>query len=305
MGGFDEFSKKPTQQKTTIPSKLVTLILVISTNILTLLLFSDRSIDLKWFPSTPKTNLWASNALLQKLNSTEAQLTAAQAQASDLHRRLLTSNSLLETLLTELGRAHGEKSEPGDLDRWLGEIDGELKLAIGPHKLPLGFTSNIGSNKIYAPLGSGCLKYQDELAQYMNYKAGAQCPSDDVFAQRLMLKGCEPLPPPRCNPKSPKNYGGPRSVPESFWRVPPDTSISWDRTRVKLHVLGKAAVTRRVAYDCKDCFDLGAAEKPVGWCRRNSVSYGIDGRSGGWRPPGTIRIGLDNRRRVRDLRGAK
>ncbi|CAN1259611.1 Probable methyltransferase At1g29790 [Linum perenne] len=35
----------------------------------------------------------------------------------------------------------------------------------------------------------------------MTYDVGGTCPSDDVFAQRLMLKGCEPLPRRRCHPR--------------------------------------------------------------------------------------------------------
>lgn len=64
----------------------------------------------------------------------------------------------------------------------------EVKLAVGPHKLPFGYSPRIGSDEMIAPVGAGCLKFHDELLKYMTYDIGGECPVDDVFAQRLMLK---------------------------------------------------------------------------------------------------------------------
>ena len=97
-------------------------------------LFSGSSGKLSQY--APHVHLWDSDALLHKLNSTQAQLTLAQTQVSDPLRRLVTSNSILETTLSELGRAHGGKSRSDDLEGWRDELSGELKLAVGPHKLP-------------------------------------------------------------------------------------------------------------------------------------------------------------------------
>ena len=44
------------------------------------------------------------------------------------------------------------------------------------------------------PVGATYLNFHEELKQYMDYETRGECPVDDVFAQRLMLKGYEPLP---------------------------------------------------------------------------------------------------------------
>ncbi|CAD5164687.1 unnamed protein product [Musa acuminata subsp. malaccensis] len=114
------------------------------------------------------------------------------------------------------------------MDGWPDELPREMKLVVGPHKLPLGYNRNLGTDKLFQPLGSACRRFREELAGYMTYEVGGECPSDEVFAQRLMLKGCEPLPRRRCHPKSPKGYVEPAPLPESLWATPPDTSVVID-----------------------------------------------------------------------------
>ncbi|MCI66323.1 hypothetical protein A2U01_0087581, partial [Trifolium medium] len=72
-------------------------------------------------------------------------------------------------------------------------ISDELSIALGPHKLPFGYSPKIGAGEIHMPVGEACLKFREELKQYMTYEIGGECPVDDVLAQGLMLKGCEPL----------------------------------------------------------------------------------------------------------------
>lgn len=238
-------------------------------------------------------SLWDSQSILRELNTTQAKLGHTETQLATIQRRLTTSNSLLETLLAELGEARRSSaaSSPPE-DGWQGELSGELKLAVGPHKLPLGFNPNIDSDEILLPLGAACRRHQDQLERYMAYKPGGECPSDDVFAQRLMLKGCEPLPRRRCHPKSPKGFVEPAPWPESLWSTPADTSVVWDPYTCKDY---KCLVGRNKAkgsYDCKDCFDLGGREK-VRWTGDfGELDYGIDTVLK-LRKKGTIRIGLD------------
>ncbi|KAG0499819.1 hypothetical protein HPP92_004085 [Vanilla planifolia] len=208
------------QQQSTIRSKLKILLLLVSSNLLTFFLFSPNSLRIPWSDRVPRIHLWDSEALLRELNSTQVHLAQTQSDLSDLQRRLLTSNSLLETLLTELGRIHGDSSSSSSSDSdWQESLSGELKLAVGPHKLPLGFTSQLGSDELFPSLGSTCRRFPDELAQYMSYPVGGECPVDDVFAQILMLKGCEPLPRRRCHPKTPTNFV-PLPLPASLWSIP-------------------------------------------------------------------------------------
>lgn len=85
----------------------------------------------------------------------------------------------------------------------LGSESEELKLAVGPHKLPLGFSKSqsqrLGiSDEMQMAVGAACLslslRLQEELNQFMAYEIGGECPLDDVFAETLMLQGCHPLP---------------------------------------------------------------------------------------------------------------
>lgn len=275
------------KQQSAIRSKLKILVLVISTNVLAIYLFSGTSSEY-----APRIHLWDSQALLQELNWTRHKLSATQTQLADLHRRLSTSNSLLETLLNELGKAHGDKTPSDDLDGWQNELSREIKLAVGPHKLPLGSTPNLGTHELYPTLGSPCRRFQAELTEYMSYEVGKECPSDDIFAQRLMLKGCEPLPRRRCHPKSPTGFAEPTPLPASLWTIPPDTSIVWDAYSCRNYSCLVNRGRAKGSYDCKDCFDLNGREK-VRWLEDNgNLDFGIDGVLG-TKPPGTIRIGLD------------
>nr|XP_010930345.1 uncharacterized protein LOC105051544 [Elaeis guineensis] len=285
---IEDHPKRPGQQQSSATrSKLMILLLVILTNMLSIYLFSGLSLE-----NAPRITLWDSKALLQVLDSTRHKLSASEAQLAELHRRLSTSNSLLETLLDELGKAHGDKTPSQNLDGWQNELSRELKLAVGPHKLPRGFTPLLGTRELYPTLGSPCRRFQADLTDYMSYEVGKECPSDDIFAQRLMLKGCEPLPRRRCHPKSPAGYVEPTPFPTSLWTIPPDTSIVWDAYSCKNYTCLVNRGKAKGSYDCKDCFNLNGREK-VRWEYDNgNLDFGIDSVLG-TKPPGTIRIGLD------------
>ncbi|KAK1276583.1 hypothetical protein QJS04_geneDACA016787 [Acorus gramineus] len=285
----------------TSPSKsmLKVLLLIVCTNILTVFLLSSpshSSLNLFSSLSTPTPNLTTTTSLLHDLNSTLHLLSAAQSQISSLSRRLKVSNSLSESLLVELGRFNlannNNPSEPDPNSGWRDELFGELKLAVGPHDLPLGHSPNIGSDKLYPQLGHACLHHQEDLIQYMTYDIGGGCPSDELFAQRLMLKGCEPLPRRRCHPKSPKGFIDPAPHPENLWSIPPDTSVVWDAYTCKNYSCLVNRARAPGSYDCKDCFDIRAgARERARWLRDDgALDYGIDEVL---RAAGTVRVGLD------------
>ncbi|WOL04467.1 hypothetical protein Cni_G13188 [Canna indica] len=292
MGSRDEYYPRKMNHahgQSPARSKLKILLLLVSTNLLTFYLYSSSS-SLKWM--APAVHLWDSSALLRELNATQRKLAESQAQVALLNDRLATTNSLLETLATDLGQARRDEAgaEQG-LEAWTQELTGELKLAVGPHKLPLGYNSNLGTGELYPTLGTACRRYQEELTQYMTYEVGGECPSDEVFSQRLMLKGCEPLPRRRCHPKSPAGYVEPRPFPESLWATPADTSITWDAYSCKSYGCLVDRAKAKGSYDCKDCFDLGGREKHR-WLRGNGrLDYGIDEVLAMKR--GSVRIGLD------------
>ncbi|KAJ4757929.1 S-adenosyl-L-methionine-dependent methyltransferases superfamily protein [Rhynchospora pubera] len=126
----------------------------------------------------------------------------------------------------------------------------------------------------------------------MTYEIGGECPSDAALAQKLMLRGCEPLPRRRCHSKSPPWYIDPIPLPESLWQIPPDTNVVWDDYTCKNY----SCLVRRGewpgSYDCKDCFNLDGREKTRWLHDDGGINFSID-QVLKLVPPGMIRIGLD------------
>ncbi|KAJ8754877.1 hypothetical protein K2173_015389 [Erythroxylum novogranatense] len=292
----DDYQRK---QQPRTKYRLKMLLLLVLTNLLTIYIFTGPSLNLssKSLPFVLEASL-----LHYQLNSTKHQLAASHSLISELYQKLNTTNILLQALLIELSaREYDNKASDSSSKELMVKLNyhnidlalsSELTRAIGPHKLPLGYSPRMGSDELYPPVGAGCLRYQEELTQYMRYEIGGECPVDDVFAQRLMLKGCEPLPRRRCRPKSPVKYVEPTPLPQSLWTTPSDNSIIWDPYTCKNY---QCLIDRRKKsgyYDCKDCFDLQGREK-VRWLFDNGgLDYSID-EVLNTKPPGTIRIGLD------------
>lgn len=297
MGSAAEDHPKSQRQGSSSSSrkcKLKMILLVILTNLLTIFIFSGPSFNLKYLSAYTHHlpyPLPDSTFLSNQLKSTATQLEASRSLIAELHARLNSTNLLVQALLVELARQQEQKDDQ-PLNDFIKIDNDELVRAIGPHKLPLGHSPRTGSDEIYPSVGAGCLRFQEELSRYMKYDIGGECPVDDVFAQRLMLKGCEPLPRRRCLPKSPPNYKEPAPFPESLWKVPSDSSIIWDPYTCKSY---QCLIDRRKApgfYDCKDCFDLEGREKSRWVVDNGGLDYAIDGVLTA-KPRGTIRIGLD------------
>ncbi|XP_047317687.1 probable methyltransferase At1g29790 [Impatiens glandulifera] len=275
----DHFQKKHHDPFKTKYMLIKFLLIIISTNLLTIYIFTGLL--------SPAASAADSTILLllRELNHTQTELSVTRSQADNLNLQLQTTNKLVETLVAEL--IHFQQTPDSNSD----DISEEVQLATGPHKLPLGINSRTGIDSMYPSVGGACWKFPDELAQYMNYKVGGECPTDDVFAQKLQMKGCEPLPRRRCRSKSPIGYTDPKPLPDSLWSTPSDTSIVWDPYTCKSY---KCLIDRKHApgfYDCKDCFDLNFREKSR-WILDKSLDYGMDNVIA-MRPKGTIRIGLD------------
>jgi hypothetical protein len=270
--------KKPSHQNTAVKSKIKVLILLVLTNSLSIFLCSGygSAFGVKFWQYTPSIHVWDSEKLIIELNATRVRLSDSQSQLLALRSQLSTANSLLETLIADTTRLDpGLKNKPTGM--WAREPSEELKLAMGPHKLPLGFTPNIGSDELYPTLGQACHKFQDEVEQYLDYTVGGECPSDEVFAQRLMLKGCEPLPRRRCKPRTPAGYVEPHPYPKSQWSIPPDTSITWDAYTCKSYSCLIDRGNHPGSYDCKDCFNLFGREKDRWMHETSELDYSIDG----------------------------
>lgn len=292
MGSKDEDHPKKKLYQLSIQTKLrlKILLLIVLTNLVTIYIFSGPLQPISKYTQSLSIPLWDSTSLLHQLNSTQHELAGSHSQISDLRRKLATTTSLIESLLVELtSLRESEKTTQGT--EFLNLSD-EAKLAIGPHKLPLGFSPRSGSDNVHPPVGGGCLKFPQELTQYMTYDIGKECPVDDVFAQKLILKGCEPLPRRRCHPKSPLGYVDPARIPQSLWTIPHDKSIIWDPYTCKNY---KCLVDRQKSpgyYDCKDCFNLKGRERSRWLIDNGGLDYGMD-QVLGTKPAGSIRIGLD------------
>ncbi|KAL6652669.1 hypothetical protein ACP70R_011594 [Stipagrostis hirtigluma subsp. patula] len=274
-------------------AKLKILLVVIATNLVSVYLFSGASLSFHLPASAPRIHLWDSAALLRDLNATRAALAESRAELAALRAQCNTSSLLLESVLAGLGAVHGDAPATQDFNGWPEEPAGELKLAIEPHRLPLGFNVNFGTDELFPGLGFACRNFQEELTQYMTYNVSGECPDDDAFALQLMLKGCEPLPRRRCRPRSPARYAQPAPLPGSLWSIPPDTTVRWSPYTCKNYTcLVNRGRARGGSYFCKDCFDLEGKERRRWLADNGGPGFSIDGvlRS---RPPGTVRLGLD------------
>ncbi|KAK7331221.1 hypothetical protein VNO77_25439 [Canavalia gladiata] len=278
--------------------KLKSVMLVLFTNLVTIYIFTGPFSFLYHSSLSPRET----NSILQELNSTKAQLAATQSLLFELQHRLNSTNLLVQALLIDLIRQQDKQSNNADQNQVTMKLgnDGsttivtsnELTLALGPHKLPFGYSPRIGAGEIHTPVGAACLKFQEELNQYMTYDIGGECPIDDVLAQRLMLKGCEPLPRRRCHPKPPTNYAEPTPLPESLWTTPPDTNIVWDAYTCKSYQCLIERKNKPGSYDCKSCFDLQGEEKSKWIFDDGGLDFGID-QVLATKAAGTIRTGLD------------
>lgn len=103
-----------------------------------------------------------------------------------------------------------------------------------------------------ASVGHSCEKSVDLLSQYMNYKVNGPCPDDWSLAQKLILRGCEPLPRRRCFAKSIPKIGL-YSFPISLWKNVSDRIMNWSGLGCKnLQCL----IGKKLNRDCVGCFDL-------------------------------------------------
>ncbi|KVI07805.1 uncharacterized protein LOC112525328 [Cynara cardunculus var. scolymus] len=77
-------------------------------------------------------------------------------------------------------------------------IPKELKSFLNRHQLPLGKDSKTGITEMVSSVGHSCVKSIDLLSEFMNYNINGVCPDDWNLSQKLILRGCEPLPRRRC-----------------------------------------------------------------------------------------------------------
>ncbi|CAK7346242.1 unnamed protein product [Dovyalis caffra] len=167
-------------------------------------------------------------------------------------------------------------------------IASELKLFLQHHQLPLGKDSRTGITEMVASVGHSCEKSADLLSQYMAYKVSGPCPDDWSLGQKLILRGCEPLPRRRCFAKSVPKLGLYR-FPDSLWKPVSEKILTWSGLGCKnFECLNKKKLSR----DCFGCFNITSGfetQKFVKARGKNDflIDDVLDLSSGG------IRIGFD------------
>ncbi|KAK8658556.1 hypothetical protein V6N13_036759 [Hibiscus sabdariffa] len=129
----------------------------------------------------------------------------------------------------------------------------ELKLFFQHHQsLPLGKDSIIKIPEMVAFVGHSCEKSDDLLSQFMTYKVSDPCSDDWSLAQKLILKGCEPLPRKRCYAKTiPKP--GLTSLHVFLWKPVNDKIATWSGLGCKNFT---CLNSKKLSRDCVGCFDL-------------------------------------------------
>ncbi|XP_057504074.1 probable methyltransferase At1g29790 [Actinidia eriantha] len=216
-------------KRATLCSSAVNLLMlfsVITTNLFALYAFTY---------SSPKTH---------PLHHAHKNISLISEQVSLILREIDSSQKKLAQMEKELlGFESIDLSRPN--------IANELKIFLQNHQLPLGRDSRSGITEMVASVGHSCEKSVDLLSQYMNYRVNGPCPDDWSLAQKLILRGCEPLPRRRCFAKAIPKVGL-YSFPISLWKNVSDKVLSWSGLGCKnLECLNG----KKLSKDCVGCFD--------------------------------------------------
>ncbi|KAF5740834.1 S-adenosyl-L-methionine-dependent methyltransferases superfamily protein [Tripterygium wilfordii] len=164
----------------------------------------------------------------------------------------------------------------------------ELKLFLQHHQLPLGKDSKTGITEMVASVGHSCEKSADLLSQYMTYKISGPCPDDWSLGQKLILRGCEPLPRRRCLGKTVPKVGL-SPFPISLWKPVSEKVATWSGLGCKNF---NCVNSKKSSRECAACFDLVNGSETQRFLKpRSKNDFVIDDvlSLGG----GGIRIGFD------------
>ncbi|KAL3505378.1 hypothetical protein ACH5RR_035219 [Cinchona calisaya] len=207
------------------------LLSVITTNLFALYAFTSS-------PKDPQTTT-------HLLHHTQKNISLISEQVSLILRQIESSQKKLDQMEKQLlGYESIDLSRPN--------IANELKVYLQHHLLPLGKDSRTGITEMVASVGHSCEKSVDLLSQYMNYKVNGPCPDDWSLGQKLILRGCEPLPRRRCFAKTIPKVGL-QPFPLSLWKNVSEKIYSWSGLACKnLACLNSKKLNR----DCAGCFNI-------------------------------------------------
>ncbi|XP_021858878.1 probable methyltransferase At1g29790 [Spinacia oleracea] len=206
------------------------------------------------------TNLFALYAFTYNPNHNASQNSQNPLQLAHKNISLITEQVSLimeeiESSQKKLTQIEKELLGYETIDLTKPNTPSELKIFLQRHSLPLGKDSRTGITEMVASIGHTCSKSMDLLSKYMDYKVNGPCPDDLGLAQKLVSRGCEPLPRRRCFAKTLPKLGFLHPFPASLWKSVSDKIVSWSGLSCK-NFTCLSNIGKKLGKDCVNCFDL-------------------------------------------------
>ncbi|XP_042516243.1 probable methyltransferase At1g29790 [Macadamia integrifolia] len=167
----------------------------------------------------------------------------------------------------------------------------EIRKYITPKSNRIRKLNIYGTEMIYNTIGHACVLMKNELEEYMDYDIGSYCKDDWNLAQKLMIKGCDPLPRRRCLARASKIYLKPFPVNESLWKLPENRNVRWSNYQCKNFGCLSSKNPRRGYSKCTGCFEM--EKEMVKWVSNGSLPIEFLINDVLAVKSGEIRIGLD------------
>ncbi|XP_057961554.1 probable methyltransferase At1g29790 isoform X2 [Malania oleifera] len=167
----------------------------------------------------------------------------------------------------------------------------EIRKYISPKENRLGKINIYGTERIYNTIGHACVLLKKELEEYMDYDIGSYCKDDWSLAQKLMIKGCDPLPRRRCLTRASKLYHKPYPINESLWKLPDGRNVRWSHYQCRNFECLSSKNPKRGYSKCTGCFEMG--KEMLKWVTNSSLPIDFLIRDVLAIKPGEMRIGLD------------
>ncbi|XP_043711130.1 probable methyltransferase At1g29790 [Telopea speciosissima] len=167
----------------------------------------------------------------------------------------------------------------------------EVRKYVTPKSNRIGKLNIYGTERIYNTIGHACVLMKNELEEYMNYDVGSYCKDDWNLAQKLMIKGCDPLPRRRCLTRASKLYQKPFPINESLWKLPDNGNVRWSNYQCRNFGCLSSKNSRRGFSKCTGCFEM--EKEMVKWVSNGSLPIDFLISDVLAVKPGEIRIGLD------------
>ncbi|CAN6468150.1 unnamed protein product [Victoria cruziana] len=166
----------------------------------------------------------------------------------------------------------------------------EIRKYITSKETRSGKANVYGIKRVYNTIGHACVLMRKDVEEYMSYDIGNYCREDWNLGQRLMIRGCDPLPRRRCLTRAPKLYLRPSPINESLWQLPDDKNVRWSFYQCK-NFSCLAGKDPKGITKCTGCFNL--EKEKVRWVQNTSLAVDFLITDVLNTKPGEIRIGLD------------